>query len=96
MAFIENLSNFISAGTPGYAVATIGATAVEGIFDSVYAETLGMIGGYVPVFICASANVSSVTEGQAMIISAINFKVAGVEHDHILKTGLATLRLEKV
>lgn len=95
MAFVEHLSTFINADTPGYAVATIGAASVEGIFDSAYGESLGMVGGYVPVFICASADVSSIAEEQAITISATNFKVAGVEHDHILKTGMTTLRLEK-
>jgi hypothetical protein len=95
MPFIEHLSTFINADTPGYAMATIGAASVAGIFDSAYGETMGLVGGYVPVFICASADVSGIAEEQAITISATNFKVAGVEHDHALKTGLATLRLEK-
>ena len=96
MAFVEHLSAFINADTPGYALATVGADSVEGIFDSAYGEGLGMVAGYVPVFICASDDVSSIAEGQAITISATAFTVAGVEHDHVLKTGLTTLRLEKV
>lgn len=95
MAFVEHLSTFINAETPGYALATIGAASVAGVFDSAYGETMGMVGGYSPVFICASADVSSIAEGQAITISATAFTVAGVEHDHALKTGLTTLRLEK-
>lgn len=96
MAFVEHLSSFINVDTPGYAQATIGATTVDGVFDSAYADSVsGLVGGYMPVFICASSDVSSIAEGQAITISATSFTVAGVEHDHVLKTGLTTLRLEK-
>ena len=95
MAFVESLSAFLSADTPGYAVATIGADSVGGVFDSAYGDSMHMVGGYTPVFICSSADVSGIEEGQAVALGSINFTVAGIEHDHALKTGLATLRLEK-
>lgn len=78
------------------AVATIGAASVSGLFDSAYGESLnGMATGFVPVFSCASSDVLSIAEGQALSIGAMNFTVASVEHDSTLKNGLATLRLEK-
>jgi len=97
MPFVETLSTFITDDTPGYVLATIGAASVGGIFDSAYGESMGgMVGGYGPVFICASADVSSIAEAQAITVGALNFTVAAVEHDSALKTGMTTLRLEKV
>lgn len=94
MAFGEDLAMFINPMTPGYAVATIGAVDVAGIFDSQYGDTLGLVSGYTPAFICASADVSAVAEGQTITVGAINFTVAGVEHDSALRTGFCVLRLE--
>lgn len=97
MAFTEDISAFINHDTPGYAVATIGVNAVDGVFGSEYAEAFGVIGGSSPVFVCASADVAGIVEGQSLTIAGVAFTLAADPvHDSILKTGLATLKLEAV
>lgn len=91
MAFTEELSAFFDT-TDGFAVAaTVGAATVNGIFDKAYFESINVQGDQ-PMFLCASADVASVVHGTAVTISAVNYKVVGVEPDG---TGMTLLRLEK-
>lgn len=72
---------------------TIGAATVRGIFDAAFAETLGFVGGTSPQLLCASADVSSVAEGTAITIAAVNYTVAEIHPDG---TGVTVLKLESV
>ncbi|MBZ0106142.1 MAG: hypothetical protein K8H84_10980 [Sulfuricella denitrificans] len=71
--------------------ATIGGGTVRGIHDAVFAETFGFTAGFKPVFICPASAVPNIAEGDAVIIAATTYKVAGVEPDG---TGMTLLRLE--
>lgn len=71
--------------------ATIGAAAVRGIFDATFAESLGFVGGTSPQLLCASSDVASVAEGDAVTIAAIGYTIAEIHPDG---TGITVLKLE--
>lgn len=71
--------------------ATIGAATVRGIFDAAFAEMLGFVGGSSPQLLCASTDVTSVAEGTAVAIAAVNYTVAEIRPDG---TGITVLKLE--
>ena len=73
------------------AVATIGAAQVEGIFDSQYADVLG-ISGTTPVFECIASSVALVVQGDAVVIAGINYTVSHLEPDG---TGMMRLVLQE-
>ncbi len=72
------------------------AATVNGIFDNDFVEVDA--GGGVgialqqPRFLCRTADVSSAAEGDALVISAVNYTVRIVQDDG---TGITTLVLEK-
>jgi len=72
--------------------ATIGAATGRGIFDAVYSEGFGMVGGSQPVLRCASADVTTVVEGTAITIGGVGYTARAVEPDG---TGITLIRLEK-
>lgn len=88
MAFAESLPGFF---TDFGVTATIGAASVRGIFDAPSAEMFG-IGGTNPTFTCATADVVSVAEGQAVTISAVAYTVTAVKPDG---TGVSVLHLDR-
>jgi len=77
---------------PGYALASIGASSVPGLFRNGYAEGFGMVGGLQPVFRCATAEVSSVVEDTAITINGVAYTARAVEPDG---SGITLIRLEK-
>ena len=92
MAFVEDLAPFFSTGD--FAIdATLGGTAVTGIFDAAYLEPLGnIVEGVGPVFTLPSADAASAAHGTTLVIGATTYKVRGIELDG---TGVTLLRLEK-
>ena len=72
------------------------AATVNGIFDNDFVEVDA--GGGVgialqqPCFLCRTADVSSAAEGDALVVSAVNYTVRIVQDDG---TGITTLVLEK-
>ena len=72
------------------------AATVNGIFDNDFVEVDA--GGGVgialqqPRFLCRTADVSSAAEGDALVVSAVNYTVRIVQDDG---TGITTLVLEK-
>ncbi len=92
MPFVEDLSVFINADTPGYKLATIGGIGIDALFDNGF--MLGTMGieGADAVITCKSADVSSVAHGTAVVVNAITYRVCGIEPDG---DGLTLLRLEK-
>ncbi len=89
MNFVEDLAPMFA----DFAVtATIGAASVQGIFDTAYADALGM-GGYAPVFTCAASDVPTIAAGDAITIGGDAYTVGTVEPDG---TGIVRLRLEAV
>ena len=72
------------------------SSTVKGIFDSEYLEMES--GGSVafainqPRFVCATSDVSTAAEGDAIVISATDYKVVVVQDDG---TGTTTLVLEE-
>ena len=88
MAFGESLPGFF---TDFGVTATIGAASVRGIFDAPSAEMFGM-GGSNPTFTCATADVVSIAEGQAVTINAVAYTVTAVKPDG---TGVSVLHMDK-
>jgi hypothetical protein len=72
------------------------ASTVKGIFDKEYLEMES--GGSVafainqPRFVCATSDVSTAAEGDAIVISATDYKIVVVQDDG---TGTTTLVLEE-
>ena len=89
MAFVEDLSPYFSDF--GIA-ATVGGVAVVGIFDNAYATALGFTAGTSPVLIVKAADVPTVAQDAAVVISTISYTVTDVEPDG---TGLVVLRLDR-
>jgi hypothetical protein len=94
MAVVEDLAPFFS--TADFAVdATLGATAVRGIFDAAYSEPLGnVVEGNSPVFMLptADSDAAGAAHGTTLVIGATTYKVRGIEPDG---TGVTLLRLEQ-
>lgn len=74
-------------------IATIGAASFPVIFSNGYAESLNFIGGSSPQIKCAASDVSSVVEGTAVTVNAINYTVAEIHPDG---SGITVLKLEAV
>ena len=64
-------------------------TTVSGIFEKAYVETFNTQGSQ-PMFMCATADVSSAVHGDTLVIGGTTYSVVGVEPDG---TGVTTLRL---
>lgn len=94
MAFTENFSDFINPDTPGYVVAQILGGDVAGLFSNGF--DLGVPGvGFessAPELLCNDVDIAAVEHGAAVVINAVNYKVAELQPDG---TGLTTLRLKK-
>lgn len=93
MAFTETLADFIGADTPGYVSATVGGVAVDALFDNAF--TLAGLGieGVDALLHVKTADVTSTAHGTAVIVNAVNYRVAGIEPDGF---GVTVLRLERV
>jgi len=89
MALTEDFSAFMA----DFGVAaTIGGLPVTVIFDNEYLAALDVESSN-PVALAASAVVSAVAQGDAAVINAVNYTVAGIQPDG---TGMTILELEKV
>ena len=72
--------------------ATIGSATVRGMFDDAYnAASNGFIESTAPQFMAATADVSTVVQGQAITVNSKNYLVTTVQPDG---TGVTTLILE--
>lgn len=72
--------------------ATLGGTAVSGIFDNGYAEAFGMDGS-APSLTLKSSAAAAAAHGTAVVVDGVNYTVQGIEPDG---TGVTKLILEKV
>ena len=90
-ADIETATAASAVAALANATATIGAAQVEGIFDNAYADALGF-SGTTPIFECISSAVTSVAQGDAVVISGINYTVSRIEPD----AGMTRLVLQEV
>ncbi len=89
MSFLEDLTPFFTDyGTS----ATVGAVSAMGIFDNLFAATMGFTAGTSPVLIVKAADVPAVAQGTAVTISAASYTVTAIEPDG---TGLVLLRLQE-
>lgn len=86
-----DLAAFVDEDMPGYALATIGAGSVAGLFSNPSLEALGIAGSR-PVFRALTTEVSSVVEGTAITINATAYTVAGIQPDG---KGMTLLILER-
>ena len=83
--------------TASYTVQGGSAADVKGIFDNEHIEVdaTGSVGVSIqePRFLCRTSDVSSATEGDAITINSINYKIRVVQDDG---TGITNLVLEVV
>ena len=87
-----DLDMFFDEDMPGYALATVGADSVPGLFRADYAEVLnGLVGHNGPSFRCASADVSTVDRGETISINAVTYRVV---EKQLSDRGHALLMLE--
>lgn len=79
--------------TDDFAVAaTIGASTVNGIFDNGYGESFNLVSGSKPTFLCAAADLPSLTLGTTTAtIDGTAYKIVETQPDG---HGLTTLVLE--
>ena len=89
MSFTEDLAPFFADF--GIA-ATVGGVSVRGIFDNLYAVTLGFAAGTTPQLVVASASIPLVAQDDAVVIATISYTVTAVEPDG---TGMTLLRLDR-
>lgn len=87
MAFSEDLSSFF---VDFCVTVTVGGVSVRGIFDNAFIQALG-ISGTGPVLIVKTASVPSVAQGDAVVISEVNYTVAEIKPDG---SGITVLELD--
>lgn len=86
--FVEPLDAYLhDFGIP----ATVGGVACRGVFDSAYADALGIAAGTQPVLTIKTSAAPTVAQGQTVTLSHGRYIVAAVEPDG---TGMTRLRLE--
>jgi len=87
MSYTEDLAPFLA----DFGVdATVGGSAVRGIFDNAFLAQLGLVGTD-PLLLCRTSDVTSATRGTAVSVPAGSFKVVRKEPDG---TGMSRLVLE--
>lgn len=74
----DDLAAFNDPDMPGYVVATIGGSAVEGRFRAAYADALGMAGTQ-PGFSAPLDDLAGVEEGAAVVIGGVSYTVEEVK-----------------
>jgi len=75
--------------------ATISSSTVYGIFDDAYQtviEATGEVATTAPQFLCRTADVSSVAQGNTITINSIAYKAISIESDG---TGMTTIQLSR-
>ena len=90
MAFTESVAAFFD--TAGFAeYLTIGAAQVAAIFDNAFSDPLGIVAGTQPMFMAASADVSTLAVGDTVTRGATAYTVASIEPDG---TGITRVMLK--
>lgn len=90
MAFVETLDPFFA----DFAVAaTVGGSAVSGIFDNAYQGSFeSLVGDTAPAFTCKTADLPAITPGSTtVVVPAGSFTVTAIEPDGL---GVTLLRLK--
>lgn len=75
---------------------TVGGTSITAIFDNAYQSInldTGEIGSTGPALHCKTSNVSTAKHGDAVVVSSVNYTVAGPPEPD--GTGLTVLKLRK-
>jgi hypothetical protein len=87
-----DIAGFFDEDMPGYVSATVGGTAMAGLFRKAYADVLG-ISGNSPALRIVSAAAPSVAHGTAVVVGGVSYTVTAVEPDSL--DGTALLRLQE-
>jgi len=72
--------------------ATVGGSAVRGIFDNDFLTSLGVTAGTGPVLLLPTASVGSAAQGDAVVVASVSYTITSLEPDG---TGLTLLRLQE-
>lgn len=72
--------------------ATVDGATVNGIFDNDFLTAMGVTAGTGPVLLCASADVTSAAQGDAVTVGAVGYTITSLEPDG---TGMTLLRLQE-
>jgi hypothetical protein len=59
---------------------TIGGVTVQALFDDSYTDAMQFSGSF-PALTCASADVSTVAQGAAVVVNSISYTVAAIKPD---------------
>ena len=78
MAFTEDLAPFFNRADFADD-ATVGGVELAGIFDNDYIDTFGIVAGSQPSLLVASAAVSAIKFGDAVVIGAANYTVNDIK-----------------
>ncbi len=87
-AALESRANAAVLAHLANVTATVGGASVSGIFDDAYADPLNF-GASAPSLLCASADVSTRAQGDAVIVNAVNYTIAAIKPDGTGMTRLA-------
>jgi hypothetical protein len=79
MAFTEDLAPFF---TDFGVSALVGGVACTGIFDNVYAATLGYVSGTEPMLLVRASLVPLVAIGNSVAIGVTSYTVTGIKWDN--------------
>jgi hypothetical protein len=70
---------FVDSDMPGYALATIGAEGVPGLFSNNHKDAFGLVSSSTPNFMAPPSLVSAVSRGDAISINAVSYTVVAIE-----------------
>lgn len=88
----DDFRQLVAEDMPGYVEATISGSAVDALFGSAYAESLGIATSR-PLLRCVPADVFSLAVEASVTVSGTSYTVASIERS---PTQLTVLNLQKV
>lgn len=76
--FTENLTDFLDTDDHAVAATYDGATTINGIFDTVYVDVLG-VATVNPVFLCAASDVPAAGVSKTLVVNSVSYKIRNRE-----------------
>lgn len=91
MALVENMADFFNSDEFAVSALYNGSVTTNVIFDLAYSDQFGMVGTN-PVVTASADVLGAATQGQAIVINSVSYKIQNVEPDG---TGIVRLELVK-